>query len=411
MRKSKLMMVGVALTLVSAVVISCPGIEDGNGDGYVPLPANFSVSNLSIEPLGILPGETVTISATVVNSGGSQGSHDVVLKIDGVQEETRSVTLGAGDSQTVTFSLTREAASSYEVAIDSLSGSFAVLSSETIVQAASEAMAELNTYQFDMDMDGTVTYGMETATSTLNANGIVHNADRQMHQVVQMNMEDPDYGSWLETEETYIAGGWVYEKSEIQFPDTPAEPGIWRQYQMTEDDWEWRNRASVYFDLITNMDVADFELLGTETIEGTECYKLQVTEELEPGEQGSEGSYVLWVARDTHFIMKIFIDMTETYEGETTVYTMTLRVHHFNEPATIEVPLEATEVTFPDSNLEAAIRETLNKPEGPIYMADMETITVLEAPGRDIYSLDGLEFCTNLQELGLAQTISVTSHH
>ena len=36
--------------------------------------------------------------------------------------------------------------------------------------------------------------------------------------------------------------------------------------------------------------LADFELLGTETIEGTECYKLQVTEELEPGEQGSEGS-------------------------------------------------------------------------------------------------------------------------
>ena len=59
------------------------------------------------------------------------------------------------------------------------------------------------------------------------------------------------------------------------------------------------------------------------------------------------------------------------------------------------------EVTFPDPNLEAAIREALNKPEGPITDEDLATLTELDAEGRGIIDLTGIEYCINLQELGL----------
>ncbi len=58
-------------------------------------------------------------------------------------------------------------------------------------------------------------------------------------------------------------------------------------------------------------------------------------------------------------------------------------------------------ITFPDSNLEATIREAIGKPEGPILSSDLEALSSLDAAGRDITDLTGLEYCTNLAELSL----------
>jgi len=89
-------------------------------------PAAFSVSDLSIEPAEVEPDEEVTISALVTNTGGSQGSYQLVLMINGKQEEDETVTIPAGSSQSVTFNITGDEAGSYTVAVDGLSGSFTV---------------------------------------------------------------------------------------------------------------------------------------------------------------------------------------------------------------------------------------------------------------------------------------------
>jgi internalin A len=59
------------------------------------------------------------------------------------------------------------------------------------------------------------------------------------------------------------------------------------------------------------------------------------------------------------------------------------------------------EVNFPDPNLEAAIRDAIDKPEGPIYPEDLEGLTELHASEKDIADLTGLEYCTNLEGLYL----------
>ncbi len=90
-------------------------------------PAAFSVSSLSVLPAEVEPGEPVTITVSVSNTGGESGSYTVVLKIDGVKEAEETVTVAAGESQDVSFSVTREEADSYAVAVDGLSGSFTVV--------------------------------------------------------------------------------------------------------------------------------------------------------------------------------------------------------------------------------------------------------------------------------------------
>jgi len=58
-------------------------------------------------------------------------------------------------------------------------------------------------------------------------------------------------------------------------------------------------------------------------------------------------------------------------------------------------------ISFPDPNLEAAIREVIDKPEGHILTSDLEGLTSFGVVGGDITSLEGLQHCINLTELDL----------
>lgn len=105
---------------------------------------------------------------------------------------------------------------------------------------------------------------------------------------------------------------------------------------------------------------------------------------------------------------RLMVNGTEVGKGitiapgatETISFTRTI-----DTPGTYTISLdEATAtltvfLTFPDSNLEAAVRETINKPEGSIYLSDLFPVTTLVAMGRGISDLTGLEYCVNLQAL------------
>ena len=68
----------------------------------------------------------------------------------------------------------------------------------------------------------------------------------------------------------------------------------------------------------------------------------------------------------------------------------------------LAVPGSPMPVTFPDPNIEAAIRDALNKHEGVIYTSDLESLTRLDSQQRDIVDLTGLEYCTGMQYLDLS---------
>ncbi|NIN53708.1 MAG: hypothetical protein GTO23_11255, partial [Nitrososphaeria archaeon] len=64
---------------------------------------------------------------------------------------------------------------------------------------------------------------------------------------------------------------------------------------------------------------------------------------------------------------------------------------------------EAETITFPDENLESAVRNTLDKPAGEeITVAELDKLTTLYVENSGITNLSGLDYCTNLTELGLS---------
>jgi len=89
-------------------------------------PAAFITTDLFILPTEVDSNESVTISVLVTNTGDLTGSYKVTLKINTVVEATKEVTLNAGASQTVIFITSKEAAGTYSVDVNGISGSFTV---------------------------------------------------------------------------------------------------------------------------------------------------------------------------------------------------------------------------------------------------------------------------------------------
>ena len=65
------------------------------------------------------------------------------------------------------------------------------------------------------------------------------------------------------------------------------------------------------------------------------------------------------------------------------------------------VSTHAQEVSIPDPGLNAAMRETLQKPAGPLTEQDLLSLTVLNASRRNVSSIAGLEAARNLVSLDL----------
>ena len=91
-------------------------------------PANLSVSSVSISPQQVKPGEEVTISFNVANTGGETGSYNATLYINGAVEDSQSVSVAPGMTENVTFTVSKSQAGVYDVLIAEQSGQFEVVS-------------------------------------------------------------------------------------------------------------------------------------------------------------------------------------------------------------------------------------------------------------------------------------------
>ena len=89
-------------------------------------PAISSISSLDILPSEVSIGESVNISVLVTNTGEEESGYTVTLKINGAIEQTKEITLAAGSSATIAFSVTKGEVGTYSVDVNGLTDSFLV---------------------------------------------------------------------------------------------------------------------------------------------------------------------------------------------------------------------------------------------------------------------------------------------
>ena len=68
-------------------------------------PAEFSITDIRADRTTITEGESVKVTVTVTNTGGTSGTATVGLYVDGKFIKGESVYIGAGTSRTIEFSV------------------------------------------------------------------------------------------------------------------------------------------------------------------------------------------------------------------------------------------------------------------------------------------------------------------
>jgi hypothetical protein len=91
-----------------------------------PLPPDFRLSNLEINPSEVDSGEKVVITAKIANVGGTQGSYTAELKVDGVTNQAEKIIIPAGTDYMLVFKVSTDLPGTYMVTLGDLTGQFIV---------------------------------------------------------------------------------------------------------------------------------------------------------------------------------------------------------------------------------------------------------------------------------------------
>lgn len=97
-------------------------------EAVYPVLAVFNISEFIVWPQSVEAGESVTVQVLVSNVGYKEGTYNLVLKVNGEREAEESVPIAPGNTQRITFSLTKKEPGSNIIVVDGLSSSFNVLS-------------------------------------------------------------------------------------------------------------------------------------------------------------------------------------------------------------------------------------------------------------------------------------------
>jgi PGF-CTERM protein len=163
--------------------VASANASDSTGVSVMALePANFSVAIASTNS-PVEEGETLSVSATITNTGDLQGTQSITLSVNGTQRESTSLTLAGGASRTVNLSwaTTRGDAGDYGAAVTSANDSDSTGVSVTAPEPANFSVAIDSTNSpveegetLNVSVDVTNTGDLEgTQTVALSADGSV----------------------------------------------------------------------------------------------------------------------------------------------------------------------------------------------------------------------------------------------
>ena len=115
--------------------------------------AKYEVSNLIVEPSSTLAGEMVSVTVDVTNAGGTEDTYQINLQVNGVEESNKNISLAPDASQAVTFNLTRDVLGVYEITVDELKGEFTVVDLDEILEKATQATLNTQSYHFTCTLE------------------------------------------------------------------------------------------------------------------------------------------------------------------------------------------------------------------------------------------------------------------
>jgi len=413
-------------------------VEDLTDTITVLRPAELTLRSLSVSPREVVLGASVTVTAQVTNAGDVEGTYAASLTAAGTEVASRDVVVAGGTTETVRFTYTRGTAGTCTVRLGELSGTFKVLSASDIAARATRAMREVKSYQGDMTFTMGVQVEAEGETAEVLMVMMMDLAIDTEHERQKIDgtvtVDVPGEATVEVGMEMYLVEDTFYTL--IQVPGEPvawvaeaAPPGTW-------DDTDLQAQADL-------LEGAQVTLLGTEKVDGVDCYKLGLVpdrEELvdamlaqqslaEESSGGSEDagtalflamfgelmdmSVTQWVTTDTCLLKKaemaIGLDLSWAGFALTMAFDMSFWGH--DEPVVVELPAEAREA--PVSPLAGPVSAITSVSEaGPvtaITVGDEIMDTIDDPMDADAFQFEVTQGETYIMQTGIPTVVSPLS--
>lgn len=238
------------------------------------------------------------------------------------------------------------------------------LTAEQVRDRSIDAMKDVSTYAFDMDLSmimrgGSANMlGITEMETTINGNGKLDEKNRKM----QLDMTMSVMGMTMEMDQYII--------DDTQYMKMPMTG--WVKNKTSGDIWDKQIYARLEDD---SMKSADVRLLDDERVDGEDCYVLDMeTEDMEDmleiitqsmgstsslDEDELEGIKIFgfkeWVSKKTFLVKKIVMDIEIEEEGTTMDMSVEMKFSDYNEPIDITLPEEAKDAADMGSMMTPAI--------------------------------------------------------
>src|SRR3990170_2738238 len=97
-----------------------------NQGAFAPRPAEFTLSNLTIDPVEADVDEPISISANVTNTGDLEGNYTASLTINDQPRDNQTVLLQGGETSAIEFIDTESSEGNYSARVGNLTGLFKI---------------------------------------------------------------------------------------------------------------------------------------------------------------------------------------------------------------------------------------------------------------------------------------------
>jgi len=253
-------------------------------------------------------------------------------------------------------------------------GGTGLMSSGEITEKAAQAMGDVKTYQFELDMSMDMAVEaedeayVETITMELGGTFDLENREMMMDVFVSLVM----FAGGVEMSgEMYLIDDMLYAMNE-----DPELGPTWSKVEMPEGYWEEVSQIEPQVELLKAVQV---EVVGSENVKGVDCYILNLIPDVEQlwqlamQQSGVTGEEMLpdidvesfqdifkdfsikqWIAKDTYFLIKAEMNIAMELTPETLSYpeedglmtmdiAMDLLAYNYNQPVSIVLPDGAEE--------------------------------------------------------------------
>jgi len=211
--------------------------------------------------------------------------------------------------------------------------------------------AEYDTARLLMDMRVTIGEGEEEEEfMTMSIIGSLDEANKKMYLLTETAIDMLEFGVSEEMESAlYMFEDWLYYGEDTGY-------GMdWCKESVSEEDWEDYDVTADQSSLL--YDYTEVTFLGTEVIQGIDCYKIDVKPDLATllgwakiqgemnGVEVDDFSMTVWIAKETFYLVQMNVDMALKVQGlaDKMVMFMTMTMYSFDSPVFISLPAEAAD--------------------------------------------------------------------